>query len=323
MSALAMPAGRRLPPDRLPGNRLHLQDGPIDLVIGAEGEAAEVEAAYARAERAFHGLLAALAAELPLLRTPVPLFESAPEDSPPRPSPPQGGGEGVTDAEAWLSSFRHPVARAMAAACLPHAALWVTPMAAVAGAVADHVLAALVADGALSKAWVNDGGDIAFHLAPGGGFELGLVGDLAEALPGAMTSIPAASRVRGAATSGRQGRSLSRGIADAVTVLAPSAAEADVAATLIANAVDLDDHPAVLRRPAREIVADSDLGDLPVVVALGPLAPHEIERALRAGAALAEAMRRDGRIDAALLTLRGRRRAVPSTRSQGAPAAWS
>ncbi|SMF17540.1 hypothetical protein SAMN06265365_103120 [Tistlia consotensis] len=348
MSVLAEPVAGRL----LPGNRLHLQDGPIDLVIGAEGEPAETEAAYRQAERAFHGLLPALVAELPLLTAPVPVSGSvssprhdslsAPSGgrgwgevgdpdldagapplpqhpTSPRPSPPRRGGEGVLeengDATAWLSSFRHPVARAMAAACLPHAALWVTPMAAVAGAVADFVLAAMTEGRSLTKAWVNDGGDVACHLAPGAVLELGLVTDLAETLatgaPRGLARIAADSPVRGAATSGRQGRSLSRGIADSVTVLARTAAEADAAATLIGNAVDLEDHPAVRRRPACELVPDSDLGALPVVVGLGPLAPHELERALAAGAALAGTMRRAGLIEAALITLRGKHRAVP------------
>lgn len=200
----------------------------------------------------------------------------------------------------------------MAVACLPHAALWVTPMAAVAGAVADHVLAAMTVGRRLAKAWVNDGGDIAFALAPDAVFELGLVTDLGAGAPGGLTRIAGSGPVRGAATSGRQGRSLSRGIADAVTVLARSAAEADVAATLIGNAVDLEAHPAVVRRPACDLVPGSDLGALPVVVALGPLAPVDIERALEAGAALAADLRRAGLIEAALLSLRGRHRATAS-----------
>jgi ApbE superfamily uncharacterized protein (UPF0280 family) len=349
---------------RLAGNRLHLQDGPIDLVIGAEGEPDEIAAAYAQAAAAFDGLLAALVAELPLLRTPVPVLRQPRAlDRHPREGGDPSGVDGVADGRSrphtsvtmdprlrgddgksdgddgredelrggsdadYLSSFRHPVARAMAAACLPHAGLWVTPMAAVAGAVADHVLRAMAHGRRLAKAWVNDGGDVAFHLAPGAAFELGLVTDLAEGAPGGQVRIGHESPVRGAATSGRQGRSLSRGIADAVTVLARTAAEADVAATLIANAVDLEDHPAVVRRRACDLVPDSDLGALPVVVAVGPLAPHEVERALAAGAAPAAQLQRAGLIEAALLTLRGRHRALPTALPPATtlrePAAWS
>ncbi|WP_204349766.1 hypothetical protein, partial [Klebsiella pneumoniae] len=78
--------------------------------------------------------------------------------------------------------------------------------------------------------------------------------------------------IGGIATSGAQGRSFSLGIADSVTVLARDAASADAAATLIANAVDLD-HPAIRRRPARNLDPDSDLGDRLVTVGVGDLTP--------------------------------------------------
>ena len=65
---------------------------------------------------------------------------------------------------------------------------------------------------------------------------------------------------RGVATSGRHGRSFSLGIADAVTVLARTASQADAAATIIANAVDLPGHPAIVRCPACDLQPDSDLG---------------------------------------------------------------
>ena len=86
-------------------------------------------------------------------------------------------------------------------------------------------------------------------------------------------AIEAADQVRGIATSGRHGRSLSFGIANSVTVLAKSAAMADTAATLIANAVDLPGHPAVERRPASSLRDDSDLGERLVVTGVGDLEP--------------------------------------------------
>ena len=75
--------------------------------------------------------------------------------------------------------------------------------------------------------------------------------------------------VRGIATSGWRGRSFSLGIADAVTVLAATAAKADAAATIIANAVDLPNHAAITRVPAREIAPDNDLGERLVTRAVG------------------------------------------------------
>ena len=115
--------------------------------------------------------------------------------------------------------------------------------------------------------------------------------------------------MRGIATSGWAGRSQSLGIADAVTVLARTAAAADVAATLTANAVDAD-HPAIVRRPARDLDDDSDLGDRLVTVDVGDIDGAAIETALDAGARAAEAMRRDGLVEAAVLMLKGEIRVV-------------
>src|SRR6185503_11283919 len=182
-----------------------------------------------------------------------------------------------------------PVARRMVEAVWPHRAVFITPMAAVAGAVADEMLQAMLADRALDKAYVNDGGDIAIHLAPGHSLRAGI---FAQALDG--TVILSHDRpVRGIATSGRGGRSFSLGIADSATVLARTAAAADAAATLIANAVDID-HPAIERRPARELDPDSDLGDLPVTVAVGALPAALIEQALDRGIAEAHRLRSIG-----------------------------
>ena len=48
-------------------------------------------------------------------------------------------------------------------------------MAAVAGAVAEEILEAMIAAAELSRAYVNDGGDIALHLATGRAFVVGMV----------------------------------------------------------------------------------------------------------------------------------------------------
>jgi ApbE superfamily uncharacterized protein (UPF0280 family) len=271
----------------LPGGRLHLQHGPIDLVVGADGAPDAVQRAHRRIVAAFDGVLERLVAELPLLCAPV---------------------------DAAYPRAVGPVARRMVRAVWPHRTVFVTPMAAVAGAVADTMLAAMVAGLDLQRAYVNDGGDIALHLAPGQSLRVGVAGeadidgDPTGELDG-FAAIPFASPVRGVATSGRGGRSLSRGIADAVTVLAQDAAAADAAATLIANAVDVD-HPAIRRRPARDVRDDSDLGDIPVTVAVGELGERDIAAALDNGAAEARRMVGRGLICGALLQFRGRRRVV-------------
>ncbi len=273
------------PPARavLPGGRRrHFQHGPIDLVLEAFGGACETEAAYDQAWARFETILEELAAELPALR--APLDDAAP-------------------------ALVGPVARAMADACAPHRDTFVTPMAAVAGAVADAVLAAMTEGRALEKAYVNNGGDMALHLTPGATLISGLVTLGARPSFDGFSRIPATSPVRGIATSGWRGRSFSLGIADSVTVLARSAAEADVAATLIANAVDLDD-PAVRRAPARELAPDSDLGARPVTVAVGPLPLEKIDAALARGLDRARVMARRGLIVDACLALQGATRVL-------------
>lgn len=257
------------------GKRLHLQQGPIDLIIEAAGEPTAVNEAYRRAEAAFPTVLPSLVAELPLLRQPL------------------GAG---------LPPFQSPIARRMAAACWPYRQGFITPMAAVAGAVADHMLAALIEGGGLSRAYVNNGGDIALHLAPGASFTAGVAADPSRGdLFGHMT-IDAAQPARGLATSGWRGRSFSFGIADAVTILAASAAEADAAATVVANAVNAD-HPSIRRAPANSEQPDSDLGDRLVTVTVGALPPSLIASALDQGAAVAERLLEAGKIFGAVLIL--------------------
>lgn len=260
------------------GARLHLHHGPIDLVIWADPPARA--AAYAAAVARFRTLLPELVAELPLLRSPAPVAVAG------------------------------PTARRMARATAPFAPAFITPMAAVAGAVADEVLAAML-DAMLDpgtarvrprRIWINNGGDIALHLAPGEGFS--------ALMPHGRLTLTAADPVRGIATSGWQGRSQSLGIADAVTVLAADAAAADAAATLIANAVDLPGHPAITRRPAVAIKADSDLGDRLVTTAVAPLSAPDRAIALDAGLRTAEAFCQRGLIRAAFLGLQGATRAT-------------
>jgi len=258
---------------RLVDGRLHLQHGPIDLIIEAFGAAEDVERAYAQATERFGDILPTLVGELPLLRRPL--------------------------AEAY-PLLQGPVARRMAEATWPHRAVYITPMAAVAGAVADEMLQALVRGRTLDKAYVNDGGDIAIHLTAGHELRAGI---FAQGLDG-VARLTAERPVRGIATSGRGGRSFSLGIADSVTVLATTAAAADAAATLIANAVNLD-HPAIDRRAACDLDPDSDLGDLPVTVAVGTLPLEIVAEALARGVAEARRLRRCGLIDSAALSLQG------------------
>jgi ApbE superfamily uncharacterized protein (UPF0280 family) len=120
--------------------------------------------------------------------------------------------------------------------------------------------------------------------------------------------IAAFDPVRGVATSGWRGRSFSLGIADCVTVLAQSAAAADAAATVVANAVDLPGHPAIARVPANELAPDSDLGKLLVTRQVGVLDASEVRSALDAGVRTAESLVARSLIIAVALRLQGETR---------------
>jgi len=269
------------------GRRLHLQDGPIDLVIEAKGRTTEICAAYDAAAHRFAGLLDELCEELTTLRQAA--------------DPAQCTLEGV-------------VARRMHAAVAPFAAShFITPMAAVAGSVAEEILAAMLGAAQLERAYVNNGGDIGLHLTGAEQFTVGLMDrpDCHGLMR--MMTVDADDPVRGIATSGRHGRSFSLGIADAVTVLARTASQADAAATIIANAVDLPSHPAVIRSPANEVQPDSDLGARLVTRNVGPLTENEIEDALRAGAHKAQQLLVAGLIEGAALRLLGETVVVGST----------
>lgn len=200
----------------------------------------------------------------------------------------------------------------MARACRPFADRFITPMAAVAGAVADEILASMRAVPPLRRALINNGGDIAFYLAEGETVTIGLAARPEDlALAGTIT-LAASDPTRGVATSGWRGRSQSLGIADAVTVLAVNAAAADAAATMIANAVNVD-HPAIARLPAHSVKDDSDLGDLPVTVSVAPLPENAIAEALNSGETEAMRLLQAGLIHGAVLLLQGQIRVMGTT----------
>ena len=263
--------------------RWHFQHGPIDLVIGADGDAAAVASAHEAAWQRFEQVLPELVQELPLLRQAV-------------------------SSKATDCPLKGPVARRMWQACRPYAMDFITPMAAVAGSVAQEIIACYQRPG-IARAWVNNGGDIAMHLTPGQSLKVGLYADIArldvaqlqdQLLLDGQFSVEAAMPVRGVATSGWRGRSFSMGIADSVTVLAHTAAQADAAATVIANAVNVND-ARVQRAPAASLKDDSDLGQRLVTTGVPPLPPALVLQALQAGLATARALQSEGLIDSALL----------------------
>ena len=271
--------------NNLPNGRMHFAHGPIDLVIQAEGSADAVVEAHQRAWRRFETILSELVGELAALQQPV--GDACPVSG--------------------------PVARRMWDACHPFRAAFITPMASVAGAVAEEIAACYAISG-IDRAAVNNGGDIALHLGASASFRVGICTDINAATGDAMRGelrpngnmlIEAHTPVRGIATSGWRGRSLSLGIADSVTVLAKTAAQADAAATVIANAVNVDD-PRIARLPACEVKDNSDLGNLQVTVDVPNLESRLIDDALRAGLAQAQILQKAGLIWNALLVCQGR-----------------
>ena len=260
---------------RVRDGRLLLSHGPIDIIAEAEGTGRDE--GYRRASDRFVTVLPELVSELPLLRQPI------------------------TDG----LETRGATARHMVRAARLFLPVFVTPMACVAGAVADEILGVMTGEGGIDRAWVNNGGDVAFFLAPERSIEASIGRN-----SGTRIRVCSDHPVRGIATSGHGGRSHSLGIAERVTVLGRNAAEADVAATLIANAVDLPGHPAIGRTPASQLSPDSDLGDRPVTVSVGPLDEAEVTRALDRGAARARDYHDRGLIAAAALALGGVERVV-------------
>ena len=283
----------------LSDGRWHFQHGPIDIVIGAYGEPAAVKQAHEAAWQRFETVLQELVGELPVLRRAIP------QDA----------------ALTWANaSLKGSVARRMWNACATYRTGFITPMAAVAGSVAQELIASYARPG-VDRAWVNNGGDIALHLTLEQSLRVGLFADLAgldaalndvyntpEGAEGLATDaqceITFDTPVRGVATSGWRGRSFSLGIADSVTVLAKTAAMADSAATVIANAVNVV-HPGIVRRPASDIRDDTDLGAMLVTVDVPRLSSDLVRRALLAGQREAESLVQTGLIESAVLVCQG------------------
>lgn len=270
----------------LPDGRLHFSHGPIDLVIQADGSVDAVRSAHDLAWLRFRSVLAELVGELAMIRQPLDAVGTCPV-------------EGKIACRMW-------------AACHPFRQGYITPMAAVAGSVAEEIIGFYHRPGII-RAAVNNGGDIALHLSAGASYRIGICTEIYKATDAALSGkvkpegeleIGADTSVRGVATSGWQGRSFSLGIADSVTVLADTASQADAAATVIANAVNADDLR-IRRLPACAIKDDTDLGDLLVTVDVPRLDAAVVNHALQMGLEQAYHLQRDGLIRDAVLTCQG------------------
>ena len=258
------------------GEKLHLQHGPIDLIIGVDGENKDDRLhAFGLAAKRFESILTGLTTELHYLRMELGKKDWVPQD---------------------------PVAKRMVIATSSfYNGNFLTPMIAVAGSIADEILESILKLKTIKRAYVNNGGDIALHLSKGQKFSIAIMNIKRQKL-GKIT-ISADDNIKGIATSGASGRSHTFGIADSVTALAESAAQADVAATLIANEINLPDHPKIERTPAIKLQPDSDLGNRKVVTHVPKLNKSEINQALTYGKVYANLLIESEKITSAVLFL--------------------
>lgn len=264
----------------LEAKRLHFQHGPIDLIIDLMGDPEALKQAQACGQTRFDNILNELVSELAQLRRQV----------------------------SSTNCLKGAIARRMWQATSQVGSQFITPMAAVAGAVADEMLACMSQVPGITRLCINNGGDIAFWGADEERFRIGLVTDLVSTvlhknIP-AIVEINGSQHIHGVATSGWRGRSHSLGVADAVTVFANNAASADAAATMIANATNVASER-ISRQPAIELNPDSDLGEKLVTVNVESLTRTEINHALNEGAILAEQLLYNSTIAAAILVLQG------------------
>jgi ApbE superfamily uncharacterized protein (UPF0280 family) len=179
-----------------------------------------------------------------------------------------------------------------------------TPLAAVAGAASDVVADFLVSRGG-TKIIVDNGGDVAIRLREGEVARVGIKTEINAKNPSYALAIDATMRVEGVATSGFGGRSFTKGIASAVTVLSGSASLSDAAATVIGNFTNAED-PNITRDLAERIYPDTDIIGEWVTIHVGNLSREKIEEALNNGLSKAYSLCKKGFIKGALITLKDR-----------------
>jgi ApbE superfamily uncharacterized protein (UPF0280 family) len=178
-----------------------------------------------------------------------------------------------------------------------------TPMAAVAGTIADAVANWLFERGA-TRVIVDNGGDIAVRLADGETVTVGVRPQVISRHISHVIYLDSGRSTWGVTTSGVGGRSLTRGIASAVTVLANNASVADAAATAIGNACYVQDD-LIIQMPAEKIDPTSDLKDIPATTEVGPLSSEKILTAINSARKKADDLAQKGFIVGAFIALGG------------------
>lgn len=187
--------------------------------------------------------------------------------------------------------------------------LSLTPMAAVAGSIADLSVEVLIEQGA-TKAFANNGGDIAVKMIEDEKTEIGIISSLATGKISHSFALTGYDQIGGIATSGLGGRGLSKGVADVVVVLAENARLADACATVIANETYVDT-PEVLQVKAEILDPQTDLVGQMVTKEVYDLPSAAIRKALRKGKESAFRMIKKGIIQGAYIFVQGQMITVP------------
>jgi len=251
------------------GKRLHLQNGPLNLILQAFGPPSEVGRAYDAAIERARALVFELAEDVPRL---------------------QGG---LTPNTA--------VGRRASAACAEVTGA-LGPVTAVTGAVADEVLAALVQGGPLDRAFVNNRGCLAFHLAEGQSITP-LAMDWAE-FPRQEAKLPIRSEVRTRALvcAGWRFDGMAFGYVDRIYTAAPSSAVAEAAlGSICARMVPATGAQSV---PATIIMPESVLGDLAVYPSRQDISGDEAAVLIAQGGEMADALFAAGTVTFAVMELK-------------------
>jgi ApbE superfamily uncharacterized protein (UPF0280 family) len=235
----------------LPGGSVMVECGPMRLVIDARvGKVPQPQQAVRAADEAVR-FLEAVARSRPFLGR---------------------------DYRRLMPHITDPLALKMVASVKAVGDQDLTPMAAVAGTIADAVADFLFERG-MTRVLVDNGGDVVIRSCDGEPVTVGIRPQVdTKSISHAIVLGPEGT-AWGIATSGLGGRSLTRGVADAATIVAADASLADAAATAVANASYVT-HSAVARKPAEEIDLFTDIAGLQVTDKVGRLPDSTRQEAL-------------------------------------------
>ncbi|HIJ37042.1 MAG TPA: hypothetical protein HPP59_07215 [Deltaproteobacteria bacterium] len=206
--------------------------------------------------------------------------------------------------ESVPRDLEEPVAAKMISSVISMGEPDLTPMAAVAGTIADSV-ADFLFDAGMTRVIVNNGGDIAIRLKEGASVAVGIRDDLRKESFSHVLSLDSIEPSWGIATSGLGGRSLTRGIASAACIIARDASVADAAATVVGNAACVEDE-SLIRRDAVEMDPYTDLGRMKVTESIGELSEEKKQEAIRRGMKRARELMERKMIFGAFLSVQGR-----------------